>query len=75
MFGRTEVLKEKKAKVKCKKYRFASDHTTSTCKLKYCECKYCKDSSHHFLLCHKKDATTNSAKSTLRACATSFECT
>ena len=60
-------LKEKESKVMCKKHPFAIDHNTNSCKLKARECKYCKDTSHHFLLCPKKKTATNSAKVSLKS--------
>ena len=54
-------LKDKEAKVKCKKHPFA-DHKTSDCRREIRPCKYCQEKTHHFLLCYKKKATTNATK-------------
>ena len=59
------TVKEKEAKVKCKKHPFSFDHNHSDCKSNIRGCKICKEKTHHFLLCPKRKVRTSSAKSTI----------
>ena len=58
-------IKEKEAKIKCKKHPFSLDHNHSDCKSDIRGCKICKEKMHHFLLCPKRKVRTSSAKSTI----------
>ena len=43
-------IKEKEAKIKCKKHPFSLDHKHADCKSDIQGCKNCKEKTHHFLL-------------------------
>ena len=58
-------VREKEAKIKCKKHPFSHDHKHSDCKTDIRGCKVCKEKTHHFLLCPKRKVRTSSAKSTI----------
>ena len=44
-------IKEKEAKVKCKKHPFSLDHSNSNCNSNIRGCKICKEKTHQFMLC------------------------
>ena len=54
-------IKDKEAKVKCKKHPFSIDHKTADCQRAVRACKICQEKSHHFLLCPKKRVATNTS--------------
>ena len=58
-------VREKEAKVKCKKHPFARDHTSADCNTSIRPCRICQERSHHSLLCPKRKLVTKSAKATV----------
>ena len=54
-------VKEKEKRVKCKKHPFAKNHTTESCPFSnITKCRICSGTCHHFLLCPRRKASTNS---------------
>ena len=61
------VVKEKEAKVKCRKHPFSQDHNNTECKSIIRGCRICKEKSHHTLLCPKRKVKTSTAKNSVTA--------
>ena len=55
-------VKEKEAKVKCRKHPFTQDHTNVDCRANIRPCKICQERTHHSLLCPKRKVNTKAAK-------------
>ena len=58
-------VREKEAKVKCKKHPLTHDHISADCNTSIRPCRICQERSHHFLLCPKRKLVTKSAKATV----------
>ena len=61
------TMEEKNGKVKCLKHPFKDDHTTQECTVSGRTCKLCKQDDHHFLLCSKMSAKSNTNVSKVSA--------